>query len=54
MILGRNVEQDEMTCHLQECQLLLSYFCNYLPFLFKFDFEFALQHEYPSEYFDDT
>ena len=31
MILGRNVEQDWMTCHKQEWQLWLSYFWSYLP-----------------------
>ena len=31
MILGRNGEQDEMTCHIQEWQLWLSYFWSYLP-----------------------
>ena len=42
MIFGRNIEQDEMTCHIQECQLWLSYFCSYLPFLFEFYFVSAL------------
>ena len=32
MILGRNVEQDQMTCWVQEWQLWLSYFWSYLPF----------------------
>ena len=30
----RNVEQGEMTCHVQEWQLCLSYFCCYLPLLY--------------------
>ena len=34
MVLGRNVEQDETTCHVQEWQCCLSYFCRYLPLLF--------------------
>ena len=34
MVLGRNVEQDEMTCNLQERQLCLSYFWRYLPLLY--------------------
>ena len=29
LILGRNVEQDEATCHIQEWQLWLSYFWSY-------------------------
>ena len=33
MILGRNVEEDEMTCCIQEWQLWLSYFWSYLSFL---------------------
>ena len=33
MILGRNVEQDEMACHVQEWQLWLSYFWSHLHFL---------------------
>ena len=33
MILGRNVEQDKTTWHVQEWQLWLSYFLSYLPFL---------------------
>ena len=33
MILGRNVEQDETTCQVQECQLWVSYFWSHLPFL---------------------
>ena len=31
MILGRNVEQDQITCHIQDWQLCLSYFWSYLP-----------------------
>ena len=31
MILGRNVEQDQIMSRVQECQLLLSYFWSYLP-----------------------
>ena len=31
MILGRNVEQDQTTCRVQEWQLCLSYFWCYLP-----------------------
>ena len=31
MILGRNVDQDEMTCHIQDWQLWLSYFWSYHP-----------------------
>ena len=31
MILGRSVEQDQMTCHIQEWQLCLSYFWSHLP-----------------------
>ena len=31
IILGRNVEQDQMTCRIQEWQLCLSYFWRYLP-----------------------
>ena len=33
MILGRNVEQDQMMCRVQERQLCLSYFRHYLPLL---------------------
>ena len=33
MILGRNVEQDQTTCRIQEWQLCLSYFWCYLPLL---------------------
>ena len=33
MILGRNVEQDQISCRIQECQLCLSYFWRYLPLL---------------------
>ena len=33
MILGRNIEQDEMKCCIQDWQLLLSYFWSYLHFL---------------------
>ena len=33
MILGRNVEQDQTKCHIQEWQLCLSYFWHYLPLL---------------------
>ena len=33
MVLGRNVEQDEMTCLVQEWQPCLSYFWHYLPLL---------------------
>ena len=33
MILGRNVEQDQTTCSIQEWQLCLSYFWSYLPLL---------------------
>ena len=55
MILGRNVEQDQTTWRVQECQLWLSYFWSYLPlFLFEIDFLSALQLEYSSEYFDGT
>ena len=31
MFLGRNVEQEKTTCHVQEWQLWLSYFWSYLP-----------------------
>ena len=34
MILGRNVEQDKMTCRIQEWQICLSYFWRYLPLLY--------------------
>ena len=34
MVLGRNVEQDETTCHVQEWQLCLSYLGRYLPLLY--------------------
>ena len=34
MVFGRNVEQDETTCRLQEWQLCLSYFWRYLPVLY--------------------
>ena len=34
IVLGRNVEQDEMMCSLQESQLCLSYFWSYLPLLY--------------------
>ena len=34
MVFGRNVEQDEITCHEQEWQLCFSYFCCYLPLLY--------------------
>ena len=33
ILLGRNVEQDETTCCIQEWQLWLSYFWSYRPFL---------------------
>ena len=33
ILLGRNVEQDETTCYIQEWQLWLSYFWSYLPCL---------------------
>ena len=33
VVLGRNVEQDQMTCHIQEWQLCLSYSA-YLPLLY--------------------
>ena len=32
MILGRNVEQNQTMCCVQELQLWLSYFWSYLPF----------------------
>ena len=34
MILGRNVDQDEMTCHIQGWQLWLSYFWSYHPLFY--------------------
>ena len=34
MVLGRNVEQDQTTCRVQEWQLCLSYFWRYLPLLY--------------------
>ena len=34
MLLGRNVEQDQRTCLVQEWQLCLSYFWHYLPLLY--------------------
>ena len=34
MILGRNVDQDEMTCHIQDWQLWLSYFWSYHPLFY--------------------
>ena len=34
MVLGRNVEQDQTTCCVQEWQLYLSYFWRYLPLLY--------------------
>ena len=34
MVLGRNVEQDQTTCHVQEWQLCLSYFWLCLPLLY--------------------
>ena len=34
LVLGRNVEQAQMTCHVQEWQLCLSYFWRYLPLLY--------------------
>ena len=37
MVLGRNVEQDQTTCRIQEWQLCLSYFWRYLPLLFDSD-----------------
>ena len=36
-ILGRNVEQDQTMCCVQEWQLCLSYFWSYLPLLYYFD-----------------
>ena len=33
MILGRNIEQDQATCCVQELQLWLSYFWSCLPLL---------------------
>ena len=35
VILGRNVEQDQTTCRVQEWQLWLSYFWSYLPFFVR-------------------
>ena len=54
MLLGRNVEQVETTCRVQECQLWLSYLWSYLPFLFELDFASDLKLKYPSKYFDGT
>ena len=34
MILCRNIEQDQMTCRIQEWQLCPSYFWHYLPLLY--------------------
>ena len=34
MILGRNVEQDQTTCRIQEWQLWLSYFWSYHPLFY--------------------
>ena len=34
MILGRNVDQDEMTCRIQDWQLWLSYFWSYHPLFY--------------------
>ena len=34
MILGRNVEQDQTMCHVQEWQLCLSYYWRYLDLLY--------------------
>ena len=34
MVLGRNVQQDETMCRIQEWQLCLSYFWRYLPLLY--------------------
>ena len=34
MILGRNVDQGKMTCHIQDWQLWLSYFWSYHPLLY--------------------
>ena len=38
MILGRNVEQDQMTCRVQEWQLCLSFCWSFLPLLCLTDF----------------
>ena len=55
MLLGRNVEQDEMIFCMQDWQLWLSYFWELFPFvLFAIDFVSALLFEYPLEYFDGT
>ena len=34
MILGRNVDQEETACHIQDCQLWLSYFRSYHPLFY--------------------
>ena len=34
MILGRNVDQEEVTCHIQDWQLWLSYFRSYHPLFY--------------------
>ena len=34
MILGRNEEQDQTTCRVQERQLFLSFFWRYVPLLY--------------------
>ena len=36
MVLGRNVEQDQMTCRIQDWQLCLSYFWRCLPLLYMY------------------
>ena len=55
MILGRNVEQDQLTCRLQQLQLWLFLHLELSPFvLFEIDFSSALLLEYPFEYLDDT
>ena len=50
MILGRNIEQNE---DVSLTRMTTSVFLLLLSPLLEFDFVSALQHEYPSEYFDD-
>ena len=54
MILGRNVDQAKMTCHIQDWQLWLSYYWSYHPVLFENKIMSALSLQYPLEYFNGT
>ena len=54
MILGRNVDQDEMMCHIQDWQLWLSYFWSYHPLFYWKRFCVRSVTWIPLEYFSRT